>query len=152
MKISGRGEPRVFKGYVFKEHTNFDDVLWTPDTVHLYQPGRAENPFMPPMTGEEFLGYATGGDHDINACILDYIESHPELYFEEWRKEVGALPGLRGSLRKVYACGSIFISPEGCRAIAGLYWDGEMRKLAKIFTDLDRHFFKNSFAMSTRFY
>lgn len=146
--IRGHAEPRVFGGRVFKRHLTVRDIVWARNTVFLYQPGRAGNPMMPSMTGEQFLGYAKNGDHLVNAHVCDHIEDNPDLFFEEWRTPVGSCPGVHGTHRKVHFCGTIFKDERGGDAIKTLYWDFEEQKLAAIFTSLRGRFFHGDFVAS----
>jgi len=147
------GEPRVFNRHTLKQHLiRPQEIVWLPHMVHLYQPGRATNPLMEPMTGKEFLGYATRGGHVLTAHFCDYLEDHPDMFFEDWRQPVGSNPGVRGTFRMVHFCGTVFLDKYGHDAIKTLFWDFEDKKLTAIFTSLNGRFFSDDFAASPRSY
>lgn len=136
------GYPIWENGHRIKEHLTRKDTVWGTGRVHLYQPGRAANELMPPLSGEEFLEYAKRGDHLISATVIEYLRCYPDQLFEDWKKPAD------GKFRKLYAFGTIFTLCGGSDGVKGLLWDYEDHKVQVFYTPLSARFFANSFAIS----
>lgn len=142
--IKGDAKPKGPKGYRFKYSLSDNDVCWSPQSIHLFQPARATNPLIRTMNGAQFLEYAIAGEHLVNANALNYVVEHPEHYFEAWKGLVD------GKFRIVFFCGSIFIDECGTLCVAGLQWDPEMERLERVCRSVLVDFGINCFAVSTR--
>ena len=56
--------------------------------------------------------------HVLNACVLDYLLTHPEIIPEDWKVDEN------GNTRYIFFWGTLYRSPDGRLYVRFLYWSG----------------------------
>lgn len=108
-------DPKLpFPGAEIVENIKMGEVDWDPSKFSFH--------FEP----EQKTGYISGhtlyerlkGKPVVNASFMDYLEAHPDLVPDSWKKDE------EGRTRYIYAWGTIFRDSDGSLCVRFWFWSG----------------------------
>lgn len=119
--IDTDAQPKIpYEGWTIESHKGMGKVKWKPESLELYLSEKQKD-------GRYINGNRLRQELEelpiLNACILDFLEEHPELTPESWKKDEN------GNTRYIYFWGTIFCDSHGSLYVRYWCWrDGAWRR------------------------
>lgn len=111
--------PFIPEGWCVEEHKNDGQFTFDPSQIELYLDfDQYGSKYSEPIDGNT-LRRGLADKPVLNANVLDYLVTHPDLIPEIWKKD------RRGRTQNIYFWGTVYRDGSGNLVVRALCWRGE---------------------------